>query len=256
MKACVVASKAILEVYHSDFNAIVKADGSPVTQADFESSRILRSHLAEFNLPIVGEEGEIAEYEVRKSWEDFWCIDPLDGTRMFLDKNDEFCINIAHIKKSQPYFGIIASPTEEKFLIGGPEFGVYMFNFDQIDTPEHWTAIHPNNYINNPLRVTCSRSYKHGSGYKYTKLLDKKYGELAYLRKGSALKFFDLANGNADVYMRFAPTMEWDIAAGHAILLALEGNIVNVENNKPLKYNKIDLYNPFFIAKTKGFLKS
>lgn len=254
LSACIQASDAIMEVYGTDFQAILKNDDSPVTEADFASSRIIRKALEPFNIPILGEEGEIPEFEERRNWKEYWCIDPLDGTRMFLERNDEFCINIAYIVDNKPVFGIIASPTERKIIFGGPILGVYQCSFEQVDKSNSWEKIESLKGINNPLRVICSRSYKHGSGYKYTKLLDKQFGELIYIRKGSALKFFNLADGSADVYMRFAPTMEWDIAAGHAILKALGGSIVQVDNNKELKYNKRDLYNPFFIAKTKGFL--
>jgi len=244
-----------MEVYKTDFTAIKKKDGSPLTKADMDSSEIITQYLQPTNIPIVGEESEIAPFKERKSWNENWCIDQLDGTRMFLKKNGEFSVNIAHIQKGKSVFGIIASPTHQRILFGGSKFGVYKCAFDTIDDISTWEKQKPRKKSNNPLTITCSRSYVHGSGYKYIQLLERKYGELVYLRKGSAMKFFALADGRADIYARFAPTMEWDIAAGQAILEALGGSIVNVNDNKPLRYNKESLYNPTFIAKTKAIIK-
>jgi len=254
MNASIEASKVIMEVYETDFQAVQKEDGSPVTKADIESSNIIANCLEETNIPIIGEELEPTPYEIREKWTENWCVDPLDGTRMFLRKNGEFSVNIAHIMKGKPVFGIITSPTNKEILFGGKNYGVFISSFDSINSPSDWKAMQPRHEVNNPLTVTCSRSYTHGSGFKYMQILEKKFGELVYLRKGSAMKFFELANGGADIYTRFAPTMEWDIAAGQAILEELGGVVVDVEHNNPLKYNKESLYNPSFIAKTKAII--
>lgn len=254
IQAVIEASNAVMGVYKTDFVAIQKEDGSPVTQADFESSKIISHHLSKTNIPITEEEREIVDYSIRSTWKESWCVDPLDGTRMFLKRNDEFSINIAHIVDNKSVFGIIGSPTKEQIILGGPEYGVYILDFHHWNSQDKWTAIEAVNEVNNPLTVICSRSHTHGSGFKYMQILENVFGELTYLRKGSALKFFYLANGEADIYTRFAPTMEWDIAAGHAILESLGGQVVNVEDNKPLRYNKESLYNPHFIAKSKAFI--
>lgn len=255
LRASIEASEAILEVYKTDFLAVQKEDGSPVTKADIESSQIIAKHLNPTGIPITGEESEIAPYQERETWKEHWCVDPLDGTRMFLRKNGEFSVNIAHIEKNKSVFGIIASPTHRRILFGGPKFGVFKCSFDTIENESTWEKQEPRDSVNNPLTVTCSRSYTHGSGFKYMQILEAKFGELVYLRRGSAMKFFALADGRADVYARFAPTMEWDIAAGQAILEALGGSVVDVTDNKPLRYNKESLYNPRFIAKTKAILE-
>lgn len=255
LKAAIEASAAILDIYQKEVVAVQKEDGSPVTVADITSSKIIDEILAETNIPILGEEQEHATYEDRKNWEENWCVDPLDGTRMFLRRNDEFAVNIAHIIKGKSVFGIIADPVQRKILFGGPKTGVFTAAFDTISDATTWQAIHPRKERNNPVTVTCSRSYTHGSGFKYMQQLEAQFGELNYIYKGSALKFFDLAEGRADVYPRFAPTMEWDIAAGQAILEALGGSVVTVSENKPLHYNKEQLFNPMFIAKTKALSK-
>lgn len=256
LQAVLEASEAILSIYQSDFTAITKEDGSPVTQADLESSRIIIEHLGKTGIPIISEEQEIPHYHERLSWKENWCVDPLDGTSMFMEKNDEFAINIAHLKNGEPIFGIIADPVQQKVLMGGKEFEVVIANYSDFNSPERWTKIQPKERLHNPVRVICSRSYVHSSGLKYIQSLEQRFGELQFVRKGSALKFFDLVLGNADIYTRFAPTMEWDIAPGQAILNALGGQIVNVENNQPLKYNKEDLFNPQFIAQTFAFLQA
>lgn len=256
LKAAIEASKAILEIYQKDVVAVQKDDGSPVTVADITSSGIIATMLAETHIPILGEEQEKATYEERLQWKENWCVDPLDGTRMFLLRNDEFAVNIAHVVGGKAIFGIIADPVKEKVLFGGCKTGVFTSLFSDIEDANTWTKIEAKEERNNPVTVTCSRSYKHGSGFKYMQQLEAQFGELNYIYKGSALKFFDLAEGRADVYPRFAPTMEWDIAAGQAILEALQGTIVTVNENKPLHYNKEQLLNPMFIAKTKALLKA
>lgn len=245
-----------MEIYQKDFLAIQKEDGSPVTEADFAASKIIEKHLLTTNIPIIGEELEIDDYETRSQWNENWLVDPLDGTRMFLARNDEFSINIAHVVNGKPVFGMIGSPTEKKILIGGPQYGVYILSFDSINSPEAWQQLDPVMHRNNPVVVICSRSYTHGAGFKYMQVLERKFGELEYMRKGSALKFFELATGKADVYARFAPTMEWDIAAGQAIIETLGGSVVNVKDNKPLRYNKESLFNPQLLAKSKAFIDS
>ena len=130
LDASIEASKAIMEVYKTDFLAVQKEDGSPVTKADIESSKIISKYLEETQIPIIGEEREVVSYDERSKWKENWCVDPLDGTRMFLKKNDEFSVNIAHIVNGESIFGIIASPTNEEILFGGRNYGVYISSFD------------------------------------------------------------------------------------------------------------------------------
>lgn len=255
LDAAVKASQAILEIYEGDFVAIQKEDGSPVTVADITASKIISDILQQTDLPILGEEQEHPDFEIRKKWKENWCVDPLDGTRMFLRRNDEFAVNIAHISDGKSIFGIIADPVKKRLLFGGMKTGVYTANFANYTDQNQWSKVDGKASLNNPLTVTCSRSYTHGNGFKYMQQLEKKYSELNYIYRGSSLKFFDLAEGKADVYPRFAPTMEWDIAAGQAILESLGGSIVTVSENKPLYYNKESLFNPMFIAKTKPMLQ-
>jgi len=251
LKSIIEGSAILMKHYRTDLKVVSKEDGSPVTEADLESANMIADILAETQLPIMCEEHEIPEFEDRKSWKEFWCVDPLDGTRMFLAQNDEFAINIALVENGIPTFGAIGDPVNKLILIGIPGSGAYISTFENYNQPEKWETLFPKIQANNPLSVICSRSYRHGSGFKLIKELERKYGEIIFIMKGSALKFFDLVNGNADLYTRFGPTMEWDIAAGDAIISSLGGRVVQIENNLRLRYNKPSLYNPPFMAKTK-----
>jgi 3'(2'), 5'-bisphosphate nucleotidase len=246
--AAIEASSVIVEVYKEEVEEIIKQDGSPVTKADLAASKIISSRLEATGIPILGEELEKDSFAIRKQWSENWCVDPLDGTRMFLMKNGEFGVCIAHVVDHTSVFGIIADPLNRKLLIGGPDYGAYCLSFDQYLDSNSWQVLKPLSEANNPLQIICSR------GYRVDKHIDAicdhiPHGRCEYIGKGSALKFFDLAFGLADVYPRFAPTMEWDIAAGQAILEALGGSVIDVVTMQPLTYNKESLYNPHFIAK-------
>lgn len=246
LKSMLLASQAIMEVYESEISTQVKNDGSPVTQADLASSKILIQELSSIGYPILDEESKKAEFDERKNWEYFWCIDPLDGTKEFISRNGEFAINIALIHKNQPIFGAICSPITKEVILGGENFGAFFAN---LENPEKLFPI-PEATRNESVTLIISRSHFTGFAQDFMNELTEKFGEIAFFEKGSALKFFDLANGNADVYARFGPTMEWDIAAGHAILRELGGEIYQYNSEETLQYNKESLFNPQFVAYT------
>nr|WP_294857850.1 3'(2'),5'-bisphosphate nucleotidase CysQ [uncultured Fluviicola sp.] len=254
LKACVEASKAIMEIYETDFDPSLKTDGSPLTQADLISNSILKKALEQTGIPAIMEEITNSPFEIRKTWETVWVVDPLDGTKEFIHKNGEFAICIALVHQNQPVLGFIASPVNREIVFGGTDFQVSLLSFDMIDQPEQWKKINPKTEINNPLKILGSRSHHSGNDLVFNQAMREQFGEVEFQQKGSALKFFDLALGKADVYPRFAPTMEWDIAAGQAIIEALGGMVVNAETNETLTYNKENLYNPHFIVKTKAII--
>lgn len=254
LQAVVEASAEIMKIYSGSFASQYKEDGSPVTDADFASNQVLIKRLSETGIPIISEEAASEDYELRKTWTRCWSVDPLDGTKEFLKRNDEFAICVALIENGIPTLGIIASPVKEEILTGGTDIPVAAFAFSQIDQPQAWHFVEPGTAVNKPLVLAGSRTHHSGNMPEYTDGLRAKFGDIDLMAKGSALKFFDLALGRADVYPRFAPTMEWDIAAGQAILTALGGCVVNAETNEPLRYNKKSLYNPHFIAKTNAFM--
>jgi len=253
IQASIMASEKIMDVYSGEINVTIKPDGSPVTQADLLSSEIIASHLAPTRIPITGEERDENNYSARLLWDSHWCVDPLDGTKMFILKNDEFSVNIAHVKGSIPVFGLIASPVQRKIIVGGKGLGVYTFNFEEAEHLNQWKKIEAPSARNSPIIVACSRLFREKNN-SFIEILKSEFGDVNYLKMGSALKFIELAEGNADIYVRFGPTMEWDIASGQAILEELSGEVNDIETQRPLVYNKKTLFNPAFIAKTKAVL--
>lgn len=254
IQAAVSASEVLMNFYQDGFSTTYKSDKSPVTEADVASSHVINSILEKTSIPIIGEEIINKPFQERASWEQNWCVDPLDGTKEFIKKNGEFAINIALIQNHKPIFGLIASPVQQQILVGDSTHGVFIIEFSTSDSPEKWSKIEASNRVNSPITLASSRSHvdEHLGGF--IQGLEEKNGAISYIKKGSALKFFDLASGKVDIYPRFAPTMEWDIASGQAIMEALGGSIVNAYTQKPLIYNKEDLRNPAFVASSKAFL--
>ncbi len=254
--ASIAASEAIMQIYQHDFEEIIKSDGSPLTQADLASSDIIDLFLSPLGIPITGEETEKMSFEERSTWTECWCVDPLDGTKEFIKKNGEFAVNIALIKEGKAHFGLIASPVRREIIIGSTETGVYLFSFDDVHDFSAWKKLCIPEKHNNLIVLIGSRSHHSGSMLEIIESLKSISSGIEFTQMGSSLKFFDLALGTADIYPRFAPTMEWDIAAGQAILEALGGSVVHAETGEPLRYNKANLLNPFFIARTAALSSS
>ena len=245
IKASIAAAKEIQKIYSQDFDIIIKADESPLTQADLNSSKVILEILKPTNIPIIGEESTILSYDERKDWTSCWIVDPLDGTKEFIQKNDEFAVCIALVENGIPIIGLITSPVEQKVWLGGKSIGFYEIDFQN---KLKVTEIKPNKKKPENQIVLVSRNHPSELTDNYLKDLTKKYGELKFVKKGSALKFIDLALGKAHFYPRFAPTMEWDIAAGQAILETVGGEVNDATTGKPLIYNKAILKNPYFVA--------
>ncbi len=254
LKACVEASEAIMQIYQTDFDPSIKMDGSPVTKADLLSNAIIKKALDQTEIPGIMEEIHNSSFEDRKQWKSVWIVDPLDGTKEFIKKNGEFAICIALVHENQPVLGFITSPVSEEILIGGQGVAPAVIPFEAINDPEKWKTISPKTEVNKPLQIAGSRSHHSGTELKFNQSMREFFGEVQFVKKGSALKFFDIALGKADVYPRFAPTMEWDIAAGQAIVEALGGTVEHAETGKSLIYNKENLYNPYFIVKSKAVI--
>jgi 3'(2'), 5'-bisphosphate nucleotidase len=254
IQAAIDASFVVMKYYKEGFNASDKADGTPVTDADKASSDLIHLRLSETNIPVIGEEITNLSYSERVVWTKNWCVDPLDGTNEFISKNGEFAINIALIENQKPTFGIIVAPTSREIIYGGKETGVFLAQFDDQGKLFNTLEIQPNLTKNDSLRILTSRSYHSLETESFIQSLLKNNEKAQYVHKGSALKFFDLALGKADFYPRFGTTMEWDIAAGQAIIEALGGQVKDVTENKDLVYNKQDLKNPHFIAKSPSFV--
>jgi 3'(2'), 5'-bisphosphate nucleotidase len=241
------ASKSILEIYqHPQQKIWLKEDNSPLTLADKTSHEIIMESLSKTGIPVLSEEGKNIPFEKRKHWTYFWLVDPLDGTKEFLNRNDEFTVNIALIHKNNPVWGLIMVPVSGKCYYGGPGEGAFL------QENEHLLELKPNAKLwdknSKSKRVVVSRSHLDRDTLAF--ISDLK--DPVLISMGSSLKFMMLAEGKADVYPRFAPTMEWDTAAAHAILNGLGWEIYSLDTGLPLTYNKKELVNPGFVAKAKS----
>ncbi|MGH8279089.1 MAG: 3'(2'),5'-bisphosphate nucleotidase CysQ [Gammaproteobacteria bacterium] len=235
------AGQRILEIYATDFSVHEKADHSPVTAADLAAQQIIVTGLKRLtpDLPVVSEESRQTPYNERRRWERYWLVDPLDGTKEFVSRNGDFTVNIALIERHAPVAGVVHIPVE-----GLSYCGVVGAGAERRQGSSPPEAIHVRRLGGGPVRVVASRSHR-------GELLDgylAKLGAHEIVSRGSALKFCLVAEGAADVYPRLGPTSEWDTGAGHAVLLAAGGHVINVDGT-PLAYNaKESLLNPFFIA--------
>lgn len=246
-EAALEAGEAIMEVYLSgNFEASVKADDSPLTLADKAAHQVISKRLIPTGLPLLSEEGKQARFETRKDWDLYWLVDPLDGTKEFLKRNGEFTVNIALMKRDTPIGGVIYAPTLDTLYYGSKETGI--FKEEKDDTEElkplsERTTIAA--LLQKPeVRVIASRSHLTPETMEFT----RQFANVDFVSMGSSLKMMLLAENKADIYPRFAPTMEWDTAAAHAILLALGKNIYKIDLKSELVYNKPDLLNPSFIS--------
>jgi 3'(2'), 5'-bisphosphate nucleotidase len=242
------ASEKIMTVYHGNFEVELKDDRSPVTLADKLSSRVITEKLMKTGIPVLSEEENKPAFEKRKHYDRIWLVDPLDGTKEFIRRNDEFCINIALVEKGEPVFGMIANPITRHIIFGGLSTGAFYIPYQAKKYMDEEFRLRK---ISNRKQkgLVYSRSHFTPGVSKLIIELEKMYGPLEVIKKGSALKFFDLVLGKAHFYPRMAPTMEWDIAAGDAIYRAVGGEVVDFTNFETLKYNKANLVNPNFIAR-------
>ena len=261
------AGEAILEVYDSDFAVEQKDDKSPLTLADKRSHEIIEKVLEQTitvnnsTVPILSEEGKEIPYDERIKWEYFWLVDPLDGTKEFIKRNGEFTVNIALIHKHKPVLGIIYIPVKDVFYFATINFGAYKLENSGILTEnlsieeliDKSQKLPLNSNDKTTLTVIGSRSHTSEEFTEFVKQLNQKHENVEFISSGSSLKLCLVAEGKADVYPRFGPTMEWDTAAGQAIVEQAKCTVMEAETNEPLNYNKSNLLNPFFIVSGQGF---
>lgn len=249
IEAAEKACGKILEVYHSgDFQVEAKGDDSPLTRADKKAHEVIAAALQSTNLPVLSEEGRSIPYEERKGWEYFWMVDPLDGTKEFLKRNGEFTVNIALIYQHTSVLGVVAVPVSGDVYFAARGHGAFLKREGQeIRLPKH-----PLLDLSRPeLRVVASRSHMNEETQAFISTLKRP----VLVSKGSSLKFMLLAEGQADVYPRYAPTMEWDTAAAQAVVsevgLKVLRHVKEQErgaHTDELVYNKEELQNPYFLV--------
>lgn len=253
LKISLEAGKKILEIYNTEFTVELKSDYSPLTAADQASHDVIFKGLSQLGFPILSEEGKDVPFDERKNWENYWLVDPLDGTKEFVKRNGEFTVNIAFMQNDSPILGVIYCPVLG-FAFGGFDDKVYKIDADSITglTEENLSLYElstDNQIPENEKVVIASRSHLSEETEQFISLLNLNGDKISIINAGSALKFCLLAEGKASVYPRFAPTMEWDTAAGHAILKARGMNIWIHPSNVEMKYNKTSLVNDWFIAR-------
>ena len=235
------AGEAILEVYSTDFDVQSKDDESPLTQADLASHRRIAAGLAELtpDIPVISEEDGLPDFETRRAWERYWLIDPLDGTKEFVNRNGEFTVNIALIDNNRPVLGVVYVPVQKKTYIGCEGYGAELRDKDR---PPQKIAVNPK--CGERVRICGSRSHRGASLDAFV----ENVGDCEMIPMGSSLKFCVIAEGGADLYPRLGPTSEWDTAAAQAVVEQAGGSVVTLDG-KPMKYNeKEDILNPHFFV--------
>tara|TARA_Y100000590_G_scaffold335764_1_gene382238 strand:- start:95 stop:889 length:795 start_codon:yes stop_codon:yes gene_type:complete len=241
----------IMEYYNNEIIVKEKEDKTPVTKADLDANDIILSELQklEDRFPILSEES-LVKWNKRKIWQKYWLVDPLDGTKEFINKNDEFTVNISLIENNKPVLGVIYAPALSLLYFAKKNFGSFKINSCSILNNLN-DAKEINVLKKDKLRIIGSRSH---SNSNFLSWVDKKFKNYDFIIKGSSLKFCEIAEGKADIYLRFGPTSEWDIAAGH-IILEEAGGFLNDINGKEILYNtKESLINPEFIASNNNYL--
>lgn len=235
------AGRAIMAVYATDFDVQAKGDNSPLTQADLASHRRIVAGLKALtpDVPIISEESGLPPFEQRNEWPRYWLVDPLDGTKEFVNRNGEFTVNIALIESHRPVFGVVHVPVQQKTYIGCEGRGTELRA-----AGAEPVALHVARASARPIRVVGSRSHR---GSSLDAFLDR-LGDADMVPMGSSLKFCIVAEGRADVYPRLGPTSEWDTAAAQAVVEQAGGKVLELDG-KPLSYNaKPEILNPWFVV--------
>lgn len=247
----IAAGREILDVYNSEqaIEVTTKQDDSPLTDADRRAHLLIVDRLNSLtpDIPLLSEESEAIDYELRKTWQRYWLIDPLDGTKEFINRNGEFTVNIALIENGQPVAGVVHVPVTGISYFGG--IGIGAWKQDSNLGGREAQAI-SSRFIkeNSAVCIVASRRHRGEQLDALVGKIEDHFGEATLLSMGSSLKMCLLAEGSADIYPRMAPTCEWDTAAAHGILCAAGGEIVDLQF-QPLRYNsKAELLNPYFIA--------
>ncbi len=235
------AGDAIMEIYKKDFSIEYKDDKSPLTEADIKANKIICQSLERLypSIPIISEENREVEYSIRKGWNYYWCIDPIDGTKEFIKKNGEFTVNIALIYKTTPVLGVVYAPAIDEIYKAKRGKGAYK-NRQKL-------PIYFNHQPKKKLLVVASKSHLSKETQLFIDSLEAE--DIEQFSRGSSLKLCMVAEGVADIYPRLAPTMEWDTAAAHAIVLEAGKEVLQFDSKESLLYNKENLLNPWFIVK-------
>jgi 3'(2'), 5'-bisphosphate nucleotidase len=263
LRAAAAAGDEILDVYAGDFVVDRKADASPLTEADRRAQAMIAGMLGPAGVPQLSEEGRAIPFEERRIWPLLWIVDPLDGTKEFVKRNGEFTVNIALVRDGRPVLGIVYAPAADVLYLGEERLGGFKLAADRAllraMVSEEESAVE--RFIrlaekmpfargaDRPFTVVASRSHRTPETEAFIEELRRDHADLELTSIGSSLKLCLVAEGTADIYPRFAPTMEWDTAAGQAVAEASGARVVSASAGTPLVYNKPDLANPWFIVR-------
>lgn len=259
VKAAIEAGEEILKIYSTNFEVEIKSDNTPVTGADKASGKRIAQVLAPSGIPVISEEEEMPEFAVRKSWHRTWIVDPLDGTKEYVKRNGEFAVNIALVENGKPVIGVIYAPVQKDIYFACNGLGSYkiiqhdlIYELTKKNITEHLFEFSKKLPIQKPPKsytLVASRSHLSREVSDRVKYLKNLYGQIDIISVGSSIKQCWVAEGKAHEYPRFGTTMEWDTAAGQCILEESGNKLVDYETDLPLKYNKENMKNSFFIAK-------
>ena len=260
IRAAVDAGKSIMDIYNdpeSDFGIERKADNSPLTKADKAAHRLITNALSVTPFPVLSEEGKEIPFKERSKWETLWIVDPLDGTKEFIKRNGEFTVNIAWVNHSVPVMGVIYLPVKQELYFAEESIGAYKLsnvtsrgNASLDELIASATRL-PSVIERGKFVIVASRSHLTPETEAYIEEMKRQHSEVELISSGSSIKICLVAEGKADVYPRFAPTMEWDTAAGHAIARAAGLEVYQAGKEEPLCYNKENLLNPWFVVEPK-----
>jgi 3'(2'), 5'-bisphosphate nucleotidase len=254
IKASLKAGEKIMEVYNSVIEVEYKDDKSPLTEADKKANDIINKYLLPTQIPIISEENKQIDYSIRKNWDTCWVVDPVDGTKEFIKRNGEFTVNIALVTNGIPTLGVIYVPATQTIYFSDVENNqAFKADLKSHNTPIEVVlkiakTLQPKHGLSATVEVVGSRSHMNQDTLDFVESLKSQDKTVEIVSKGSSLKFCLVAEGKADVYPRFAPTMEWDTAAGHAICNAVGLSVISKETQKPLLYNKENLLNSYFLV--------
>lgn len=257
IEAALQAGNAILEIYgHENFNIEIKEDQTPLTIADRRSNDIILRYLELTEIPVLSEESLHQPWSERKEWDRCWIVDPLDGTKEFIKRNGEFTVNIALAESGKPVAGVVYAPVTGEIYWADEHSGAFKATVIQREynhSPaseiiSSGTKLGNRDNDNKTFIAVASRSHQNQETEQFLKNLRSKHPDLITISRGSSLKICMVAEGKANWYPRFAPTMEWDTAAGQAIAVAAGCRMYDPSTSQPLIYNKESLKNPWFVV--------
>lgn len=254
IKAALDAGIEILNVYGSEFNVEIKGDDSPLTLADKNANEVINTYLLPTNIPIISEENKQLPYAERRDWSRCWIVDPLDGTKEFIKRNGEFTVNIALVEEGIPVLGVIYVPVTKTLYFTADRNHSKKIVLDSENTSIETIfgkaeEIKPIP-MNGTVKIVGSRSHLNDDTKRFISEVERK-NEVEIVSMGSSLKFCMVAEGLAHLYPRYAPTMEWDTAAGHAICNAAGIEVIDQTTQAPMQYNKANLLNNHFLVRSR-----